>query len=252
MVQKHYCSEKRQQELRQFLVDWIIDDIQPISIVTSPKFRQLMFQLDPTFILPCSQTVKAIIHTAFTFSFSKLQQIIEIQAKSVSLTLDLWTAKNRQGYLGITCSFLDNTFNLREFTLDIAYVRYPHTFKHILETLEHVLEEWKIRDLVFTVTTDSGSNIKKAIQDMEGVNWLRCTAHTLHLVIGKGMKPAEVLIARVKRLIDFFLRPKQSERLEDIQQKFPELINNNSDNSDDVNNENEKMVNNSFFLFFDF
>jgi len=199
----------------------------------------LIFQLDPAFILPCPQTVNGIIYDAFNFSFPTLQQIIKDQAKSVSLTLDLWTARNRQGYLGITGSFLDNTFELREFTLDIAYVRYPHTSKHILETLEQVLEEWKIRNLVFTITTDSGSNVKKAIQDMEGVDWLRCTAHTLHLVIGKGMKPAEILIARVKRLIDFFLRPKQSERLEDIQKKFPDLLNENA-------NDDEKIVNNFF------
>jgi hypothetical protein len=134
---------------------------------------------------------------------------------------------------------------LHEFTLDIAYVQYPHSSKHILETLERVLENWKIRDLVFTATTDSGSNVKKAIQDMEGVNWLRCTAHTLNLVIGKGMKPAEILIARAKRLIDFFLRPKQSKRLEDIQQKFPELMN---DNLNDNTNSNEKIVSN-FILF---
>jgi hypothetical protein len=199
----------------------------------------LIFQLDPAFILPCPQTVNGIIYDAFNFSFPTLQQIIKAQAKSVSLTLDLWTARNRQGYLGITGSFLDNTFELREFTLDIAYVRYPHNSKHILETLEQVLEKWKIRNLVFTITTDSGSNVKKAIQDMEGVDWLRCTAHTLHLVIGKGMKPAEILIARVKRLIDFFLRPKQSERLEDIQKKFPDLLNENT-------NDDEKIVNNFF------
>jgi len=186
-VQKHYYSEKRQQELRQFLVDWIIDDIQPINIVTNPKFRQLIFQLELAFILPCSETVKDIIHVyaAFNFSFSNLQQIIKSQAKSVSLTLDLWTSRSRQGYLGITYSFLNNTFDLYEFTLDIAYIRYPHTSNHILETLEDVLAKWKIRDMVFTITTDSGSNVKKAIQDMEKINWLRCIAHTLHLVINK-------------------------------------------------------------------
>jgi hypothetical protein len=62
------------------------------------------------------------------------------------------------------------------------------------------------------------------------------------------MKPAEVLIACIKRLIDFFLRPKQSERLEDIQQKFPELMN---DIENSNNSENEKLVNN-LFLFYSF
>jgi hypothetical protein len=40
------------------------------------------------------------------------------------------------------------------------------------------------------------------------------------------MKPAEILIARVKQLINFFMRPKQSERLEDMQNKFLELAEN--------------------------
>ena len=120
--------------------------------------------------------------------------------------------------------------------MNIAYIRYPYTSQHILETLEQVLEEWKIHEVVhvFTVTTDNSSNIKKAILDMENVNWLRCTAHTLQLVVRKGMKVAAVLIARAKCLINFFLRPKQSEHLEDVQKKFPDL-------SNDLN---EKIVNN--------
>ncbi len=95
MIHKHHYSEKKQLELRQFLVDWIIDDIQPINVVNNLKFHQFIFQLDPAFVIPCSETVKAIIYAAFNFSFLKLQQIIKNQAKSVSLTLDLWIAKNR-------------------------------------------------------------------------------------------------------------------------------------------------------------
>jgi hypothetical protein len=92
--------------------------------------------------------------------------------------------------------------------------------------------------------------MKKCVQDMTGVNRLGCTAHTLQLVIGKGMKPAEILVARAKQLIDFFMRPKQSERLEDAQKNFPELSkelereieiqNNEEDNESD---EQETIVN---------
>jgi hypothetical protein len=42
------------------------------------------------------------------------------------------------------------------------------------------------------------------------------------------MIPAQVLIMRTKRLIDFFMRPKQSERLEEIQEKFPDIAKNSS------------------------
>jgi hypothetical protein len=248
--QQQVHTEKRQLQLRQFLVDWIIDDCQPIHVVTNIGLKHFLNELDPAFSMPCEETVKNIIYSAYNYSFPQLKQLIQIQATSISLTMDLWTARNRQGYLGVTCSYFDQSFQLKEFALDVAYVRYPHTAENILNTLEEILMDWEIRNLIFNVTTDNASNMKKAVKIMDGVNWLGCTAHTLQLVIGKGMKPAEILIARVKRLIDFFLRPKQSERLEEIQERFPELANelknketdkkNDSDYNDNYNdNEND-------------
>ena len=65
--------------------------------------------------------------------------------------------------------------------------------------------------------------LKKAIKDMglisSNIRWQPCTAHTLQLVIGKGLNEVKLLILRTKRLIDFFLRPKQSEKLAEIQKK---------------------------------
>ncbi|GES96177.1 zinc finger BED domain-containing protein 4-like [Rhizophagus clarus] len=124
--------------------------------------------------------------------------MLSVQATSVSLTMDLWTACNWQGYLRVICSYINQSFKLCEFTLDMAYVRYPHTSAHIKDTLVNILNEWNICEKVYIITTDNAS---------------------------KGMKPAEILIARTKQLIDFFMRPKQSECLEDTQKKFPGLLN---------------------------
>lgn len=117
--------------------------------------------------------------------------------------------------MGITCSFLDKKFELREATL--ACVRYPYTSEHILDALKDVLTRQKIRDLIFTITTNNKSNVKKAILDMGKVNWLGCTANTLHLVIERAVKPAEILIARVKRYVDCL---KQNEFLEEEEENI--------------------------------
>jgi hypothetical protein len=205
------------------LVDWIILDSQPLHVVQNEAFQRFVYNLNPVFTMPSRETVKKITYEAYNYSFFQLKEMLSTQATSVSLTMDLWTSRNRQGYLGITCTYLDLAFKLREFTLDIAYVRYPHTAIHIKDTLESILNEWGIREKVYTITTDNASNMKKCVQDMEGVNQLGCAAHTLQLIIGKGLKPAEILVARAKQLIDFFMRPKQSERLEDAQKSFPGL-----------------------------
>jgi len=39
----------------------------------------------------------------------------------------------------------------------------------------------------------------------------------LQLIVGKGLACVKLLVLRAKQLIDFFMRPKQSERLENIQ-----------------------------------
>jgi phosphoenolpyruvate carboxylase len=67
--------------------------------------------------------------------------------------------------------------------------------------------------------------MKKAVSNMADINWQGCISHTLQLVIGKSMKSYKILIAHAKRFIDFFLRPKQSECLEEIQKLYPNKSN---------------------------
>src|SRR5205823_13623459 len=100
--------------------------------------------------------------------------------------------------------------------------------------------DWEIRNKIHIITTDNGSNVKKAIGDMEGVEWLGCIAHTLHLIVGKGLMPAQVLVMRAKRLIDFFMRPKQSKRLEEIQKNFPNLGKNKKNDEININGNEEE------------
>jgi len=78
----------------------------------------------------------------------------------------MWTARNRQGFLGVTCFFLDKNFVIQEIILTIEYVRYPHTVLNISDALLVILDEWKLRDKVNIITTDNGTNMKKAIKEM--------------------------------------------------------------------------------------
>jgi len=230
------------------LTDWIVEDLQPLYVVRSPSFRQLIGELDPAFVIPDEKGVKKVIFSAYDSMLPALIEKINVEAKSMSLTTDMWTSRNGQGYIGVTCSYIDSKFKLYEVTLTVNYVRYPHTAHHIMESLEETLSEWKLREKAFTITTDNAANMKKAILDMKGIEWQGCTAHTLQLVIGKGLVLVKKLIARVKRLIDFFMRPKQSERLEDIQKKYPNANRIENDENLETESEQEEYIVN-FFIF---
>ena len=194
-----------------------------MNITQSESFRKFIKELDPAFNIPDVKLIKQVIQEAYNHTLPLIQQFIENNAISVSLTTDMWTGRNRQGFLGVTCFFLDKNFVIQEVVLTIEYVKYPHTAQNIADALFNILDQWKIRNKVFKITTDNGANIKKAIKDMStispNIKWQSCAAHTLQLTIGKGLDPIKLLVLRAKRLIDFFLRPKQSERLENIQKK---------------------------------
>src|SRR6185436_11876996 len=221
LIVKKPHNEAQQSKLRQLLVEWIISENQPISVIQSDAFHRFINALDSAFTIPGEKLVKQIIHNTYNNTLSLLIKYIEDNAIFVNLTTDMWTGRNRQGFLGITCNYLDENFKLHEQVLSIEYVRYPHTSIHIGDTILAILDEWGLREKTFIITTDNGANMKKAIQDLEynsaNIQWQFCIAHTLQLVVGKGLSKVKMLVMRAKRLIDFFLRPKQSERLENIQ-----------------------------------
>ena len=135
----------------------------------------------------------------------------------------MWTGRNRLGFLGVTCSFLDKNFTIHEIILTIEHIRYPHTAQNISDALFVILDEWNLRDKTNVIVTDIEANMKKAIKEMNeitsNIKWQPCVAHTLQLVVGKGLNSVKLLVLRAKKLIDFFLRLKQSQRLEEIQKK---------------------------------
>ena len=84
-------------------------------------------------------------------------------------------------------------------------VKYPHTGEIIKELLNKIFTDWDIASKLLTMTTDNGSNIKKAGRLMEATIFrLPCTVHTLQLTVGKGFDLVKALVLRAKRLIDFF------------------------------------------------
>jgi hypothetical protein len=190
------------------LVNWIIFDSRPLNIVQSESFHKFIKELDPAFTIPDTRLIKQTIQNAYNNTFPLIQEFVENNSISVNLTTDMWTGRNRQGFLGVTCSFLDKSFIIHEVILTIEYLRYPHTAQNISDALLVILDEWGLREKVHTITTDNGANMKKAIIEMNevasNIKWQPCVAHTLQLVVGKGLNPVKLLVLRAKRLIDFF------------------------------------------------
>jgi len=197
---------------------------QPISTVTNPAYKEMMKFFDPSFNIPGNQKIKTMISKSYEYNRKNLMNLLNETATTVSLTIDLWSSRAKHGYLGVTATWITPDFKIKDVMLEIKYAPSPHTAKTIAELLYQCITSWNLKGRVIAIVTDNGANIKSAfpilVQKGENILRIPCAAHTLQLAIGKGLAPVEILVARVKRIINFFSTQKQIERLEEAQSKL--------------------------------
>ncbi|CAG8813604.1 45323_t:CDS:2 [Gigaspora margarita] len=195
-------------------------DCQPIHILRSQAFCRLLNYIEAGFHIPCEPTVKKMIDKAYDWSCNQLFGMMNTDGGFINLTMNMWSSRTNQGYIGVTATWIDSNFELKEALLAIKLLPLPHTAEAIEDSFNQVIENWGLTRRVFCIMTNNGANVKKAIGLMNNVTQLSCSAHTLQLSVLKGLKPAMQLIKRAKNLILFFSQsPKQSERFADAQNK---------------------------------
>jgi hypothetical protein len=199
---------------------------QPLSAVTNEAYKEKMAEFDPSFIIPGEKKIRTMIVKSYKFNRENLQNLLTETAENVSLTIDLWSSRAKHGYLGVTATWITSNFEIKDTMLENKYVSSPHTSDIIANELHECIEAWNLGNQVTSITTDNGSNMVAIFpllnqkNGCENIQRLPCTAHTLQLAIGKGLAPAEILVARARRLINFFQYQKQVERLEQVQRKL--------------------------------
>ena len=213
-------KEPRNQEIRQVIAGWITIDNLPINVIQGKGYRKMMLTLDPAFPIPSNKRIKKEIHLGYTNAIGELKILLENTCEFASLTTDLWTARSKHGYIGVTLYWVSKDFKVYDCLLYIEHMPYPHTGINIMSFLKRKVIEFDLDGKITCVVTDNGSNMVNAINLWDGVERLPCAAHTLQLSINRAFQKTNIYIKRIKRLVHFFTSsPKQSERLDDAQKK---------------------------------
>ena len=213
----------------------------------------MMSIVDPAFQIPSNKRMKKIIIEGYQNAVHELKKLITNTCETASLTTDLWTARSKHGYIGVTLHWLSSDFKVYDCLLCMERMPYPHSGENISTFLQEKVKEFNLEGKITCVVTDNGSNMVKAIKLWNGVERLPCAAHTLQLSINHAFKKSNTYIKRIKQLVKFFTKsPKQSEHLDRAQKECRYQNNNNdfddsSDDNSDIedNNENEDENNNN-------
>lgn len=202
----------RQQKINTLILNLIIKDLQPLSVVEDKGFRELINGLEPSYNMPSRFTfTKSYLPQQYQQKKEKLKALIS-KSYSVALTTDAWTSQyGQRSYICYTAHFITENWLLYSCLLECGQYDQSHTALHLKEELFRVANEWEITEKVCTVTTDNAANVKAAVRLTE---WgqIGCFAHTINLIVQSGLDLDEIKFLRrkVKTIVEFFHRSVKS------------------------------------------
>src|ERR1051325_6563020 len=85
-------SIKTQARYHQEVLDYILEDIQPISCVKKPGFNKLLLNFfDSRVTMPSDHKIHEMLSKSYNYTYQKLHDLIKGEAKSIALTADCWS-----------------------------------------------------------------------------------------------------------------------------------------------------------------
>jgi len=86
----------------------------------------------------------------------------------------------------ITVYTFDSAFNLKTYVLCTEKLENTHTGEYLSQTLKNIFNEWEIIHKILAIVTDSGANIKSAVNKLQ-IPHIPCTAHILNLIVTQAI-----------------------------------------------------------------
>ncbi|KAM3623100.1 uncharacterized protein V6R79_007000 [Siganus canaliculatus] len=212
----------RQQKLDAALVDMVVKDAQPFSIVEDKGFKAFVNLLDPTYIIPSRKALGKMVEDKYKASKEKDIALVS-KASAVSLTADMWTSMNMDAYLAVTGHFITEEMELSTVVLGVQKFPQAHTAAHLAEAKDLLMEEWGIKGKVTALVTDCAANMVACANALH-LRHIMCFAHVLNLVVRRSLSQTpelEEIRSRGRRIVGHFKSSTTAkEKLAEIQRQM--------------------------------
>jgi len=204
---------KEKMERDDAVVNWVIADQQPFSVVENEKFIIMVNILDSRYKVPERHQIKEMVIQEFDKRRLNIHYDIQKIPGKVSFTADMWTSTlSSEAYLGLTIHYVDENWILRRFLLDIIPFQTRHTGVNMASAINSVLCEFNLVGKALALTTDNESamvvcgrklteEFEKALDNNITFSHYRCSAHILNLAAKQGMEIVDEEILNVRKLM---------------------------------------------------
>ncbi|XP_061905499.1 E3 SUMO-protein ligase ZBED1-like [Entelurus aequoreus] len=215
-------SATRKQMLDEALLNFIVKDCQPLSIVESEGFRELVQVLEPSYVLPTRKTIKKMLVTKYEEERERVKLEVQ-QAVAVSITADMWTSVNMEAYLALTCHYINDNLQLCTSVLGVQYFPQSHTADNLAQVKRDMMADWAITNKVKCFVTDAAPNMIASTRQLQ-IRHSICIAHSLNLLVRKSCDQIPTLASirhKARHIVTYFRSSTTAkEKLAQVQQQM--------------------------------
>ncbi|GFO02206.1 Zinc finger bed domain-containing protein 4 [Plakobranchus ocellatus] len=198
---KHPVGTKQLDDLQLSVVNMLVSNLYPSSLVENASFKKMINTLNPKCLLPD----KSFVERAMSSLQKNQQNVIKIQidkTPGVAVSLDLWTYRDKRQYMTITGHFISNTWELQSIILKTVLLNSGADLStSIADKLRQVLMDWNISNKVQCVVSDNMQQVNDAIAQLD-VPHFHCLALTLNSIVQKSLKASDDIMYVAQRVRD--------------------------------------------------
>ncbi|XP_041835331.1 zinc finger BED domain-containing protein 4-like [Melanotaenia boesemani] len=194
------------QALDEAVINMIIKDCQPLTLVENEGFRELMQLVAPSYVLPSRKTVKDFVDQKYEEEKEKTKKDLQ-SAVAVTLTADMWPSINMEPYLAVTCHYVDkDSHEFRTSVLGVQHFPQKHTAENMAMVKRTFMEEWGIASKVRCLVTDAAPNMISCARILQ-IRQTICIAHTINLTVKKSCDQITTLTEirnKTRQIVTYF------------------------------------------------
>ncbi len=221
------CTPQQAAVLTDSILNMLVTDMRPLSMVEDDGFTKMIHTLNPGYTLPSRTHFTNFVERKYEETFKEVKTAINTNNSKLALTTDVWTSVATEAYLGITCHYITDDWDMQSFCLTTMPLQDRHTASNIAEWLEQVVARFEIPpSKIIAIVHDNGANIVAAaniLEEKHGWSSVRCTGHTLQLVINTALKhpSIEKAVGAARCLVEHFKKSElASSKLREKQQQM--------------------------------
>lgn len=170
----------------------ITKDMRPLAIVEGQGFREMINKFHAGYTLPSRYHFTDLMEKKYEATLVKVKSELKNTKSKITLTTDALTSTATGAFLGVTCHFINQDWELTSYSLTTMPLEECHTAGNIAGWVEQTAEKFgfSLGD-VLAVVHNNAANVVAALKILEekhGVASHRCAGHTVQLVVNHALK----------------------------------------------------------------